>query len=94
MLNANELINDYSTRLQSALATSDWSGANTLADDMLTCWKDGRRVFLCGNGGSAAIAAHAVTDFANASRCSSPLNFNTPGFAATTSLAKSSMYAP
>lgn len=63
MLNANELINDYSTRLQSALATSDWSGANTLADDMLTCWKDGRRVFLCGNGGSAGNAIHLANDF-------------------------------
>ncbi len=63
MLTSNELINDYSTRLQSVLATSDWSGVNTLASDMLACWKDGHRVFLCGNGGSAGNAIHLANDF-------------------------------
>jgi D-sedoheptulose 7-phosphate isomerase len=63
MLTSNELINNYSNRLQSVLATSDWSGVNTLASDMLTCWKDGRRVFLCGNGGSAGNAIHLANDF-------------------------------
>ena len=63
MRTASELINDYSTRLQSTLATSDWSGVNTLAGDMLTCWQEGRRVFICGNGGSAGNAIHLANDF-------------------------------
>ena len=60
---SNELINGYSSRLQSVLASSDWSGVNVLASDMLTCWQEGRRVFLCGNGGSAGNAIHLANDF-------------------------------
>lgn len=62
-LTSNQLIADYSTRLQSVLASSDWSGVNTLASDLLTCWQDGRKVFLCGNGGSAGNAIHLANDF-------------------------------
>jgi D-sedoheptulose 7-phosphate isomerase len=53
----------YSGRLQAVLATSDWSGVAALAEDMLECWRTGRRVFLCGNGGSAANAVHLANDF-------------------------------
>jgi len=57
------LFADYSSRLQNVLATSDWSGVTLLADDMLACWQKGRRVFLCGNGGSAGNAIHLANDF-------------------------------
>src|SRR3990172_7789335 len=30
---------------------------------MLACWRTGRRVFLCGNGGSAGNAIHLANDF-------------------------------
>lgn len=60
---AIDLIADYSTRLQHVLAESDWSGVNQLAIDMLLCWQEGRRVFLCGNGGSAGNAIHLANDF-------------------------------
>lgn len=30
---------------------------------MQKCWKDGHRVFLCGNGGSAGNAIHLANDF-------------------------------
>lgn len=53
----------YSGRLQAVLARSDWSGVAALAEDMLTCWRTGRRVFLCGNGGSAGNAIHLANDF-------------------------------
>src|SRR5262245_42050503 len=33
-----------------------------LADELLDCWKSGRQVFLCGNGGSAANAMHIAND--------------------------------
>jgi D-sedoheptulose 7-phosphate isomerase len=58
-----ELIKDYSARIQSVLATSDWSGVDTLATDMLSCWQEDRRVFICGNGGSAGNAIHLANDF-------------------------------
>ena len=57
------LFADYSSRLQTVLATSDWSGVTELAVDMLACWQNGRRVFLCGNGGSAGNAIHLANDF-------------------------------
>ncbi len=53
----------YSTRLQQVLATADWSAVALLADDLLTCWKNKNRVFLCGNGGSAGNAIHLANDF-------------------------------
>jgi D-sedoheptulose 7-phosphate isomerase len=58
-----KLFTDYSSRLQNVLATSDWSGVTQLAHDMLACWQNGRRVFLCGNGGSAGNAIHLANDF-------------------------------
>lgn len=53
----------YSGRLQTILATADWSGVALLADDMLRCWRANNRVFLCGNGGSAGNAIHLANDF-------------------------------
>ncbi len=54
---------EYSRRLQSVLAESNWSGVSLLAQDLLRCWRDGRQVFLCGNGGSAGNANHLANDF-------------------------------
>lgn len=54
---------NYSARLQAALADADWSTIAALAQDMETCWKTGRQVFLCGNGGSAGNAIHLANDF-------------------------------
>lgn len=62
-LSAKELFTDYSSRLQAVLATSDWSAVEQLAADMQLCWQEGRRVFLCGNGGSAGNAIHLANDF-------------------------------
>jgi len=54
---------DYSIRLQKVLAEADWSGVKLLGDALLECWKTGRQVFLCGNGGSACNAMHLANDF-------------------------------
>lgn len=48
-----DLFTGYSSRLQAVLAITDWTAVTQLANDMLACWQEGRRVFLCGNGGSA-----------------------------------------
>ena len=53
----------YGERLSSALAQQDWQAAAQLADDMAKAWREGRRVFICGNGGSAANAIHWANDF-------------------------------
>jgi D-sedoheptulose 7-phosphate isomerase len=54
---------DYAQRLQAVLASADWSGVARLAEELLTCWKEGRQVFICGNGGSAGNAVHLANDF-------------------------------
>ena len=54
---------DYARRLQSVLQTSDWIAAEQLANELANCWRDGRQVFLCGNGGSAGNAIHLANDF-------------------------------
>lgn len=57
------VIEGYSARLQAVLSSTDWSSVIQLAEDMLTAWKCGQQVFLCGNGGSAGNAIHLANDF-------------------------------
>lgn len=52
----------YSHRLQTVLSGTDWSEVGILAKELLECWKEGRQVFLCGNGGSAGNAIHLAND--------------------------------
>jgi D-sedoheptulose 7-phosphate isomerase len=58
-----EFCQDYARRLQSILTSSRWDGVAALAAELRACWDDGRQVFLCGNGGSAANASHLANDF-------------------------------
>ena len=51
-------------RLQKGAAGRfDWQGVEELARELLDCWKTGRQLFLCGNGGSAGNAIHLANDF-------------------------------
>ena len=54
---------DYSKRLQAVLQSTDWTGVARLAEELRDCWRTGRQVFLCGNGGSAGNAIHLANDF-------------------------------
>src|SRR5438874_560132 len=54
---------NYAGKLTDALARQDWESATVLADELAALWRDGRRVFICGNGGSAANAIHWANDF-------------------------------
>jgi D-sedoheptulose 7-phosphate isomerase len=49
--------------LSDLLAGFDWSPVEELAHELMDCWKTGRQVFLCGNGGSAGNANHLANDF-------------------------------
>ena len=53
----------YSKRLADLVTGMNWDSAETLARELLLCWKSGRQVFLAGNGGSAANANHIANDF-------------------------------
>jgi D-sedoheptulose 7-phosphate isomerase len=53
----------YAGKLARHLDDFDWRPAETLARDLLDCWRTGRQVFIAGNGGSAANAVHLASDF-------------------------------
>jgi D-sedoheptulose 7-phosphate isomerase len=52
----------YSQRLSDILLTFDWTPVVGLAEELRECWRSGRQVFLCGNGGSAGNASHLAND--------------------------------
>lgn len=52
----------YSQRISEMLLAFDWTPAARLAEDLRECWRTGRQVFLCGNGGSAGNASHLAND--------------------------------
>jgi D-sedoheptulose 7-phosphate isomerase len=54
---------DYAAKLSGALARQDWQNGTVLANELAAAWREGRRVFICGNGGSAANAIHWANDF-------------------------------
>ena len=61
--NKKVFFESYLKILQQVLESSDWSPIEEVADDIQKCWNEGRRVFLCGNGGSAGNAIHLANDF-------------------------------
>jgi D-sedoheptulose 7-phosphate isomerase len=57
------LIKDYLDKLGAALAQPAIDEVSELAASLLTAWRNGCSVYLCGNGGSAANAIHLANDF-------------------------------
>ncbi len=54
---------DYSAKLNEALSAADQGVIIKLCERLLTLWKDGGQLFICGNGGSAGNAVHMANDF-------------------------------
>jgi len=54
---------DYAKVLTGSLADADWTSVLELSEMILETHKSGGRIFLCGNGGSAANAMHIANDF-------------------------------
>lgn len=52
----------YIEQLQALLSSLDTRQLSHLTDLLEECWREGRRVLLVGNGGSAATASHIVND--------------------------------
>lgn len=57
------IFENYQSRLINCIQSFDWSPVSRLAKEILSAYKEGRHVFLCGNGGSAANAIHITNDF-------------------------------
>ncbi len=58
-----ENIKQYTSRLITLLEDFDWKEVEELGDAIQNIWKSEKHLFVCGNGGSAANADHAVNDF-------------------------------
>lgn len=56
------LIKDYLERLSVALSMGAMDQVPVLAHALLNAWRDGRSIYLCGNGGSAGNAIHIAND--------------------------------
>jgi D-sedoheptulose 7-phosphate isomerase len=59
-LNFGQYLAEYMTVLRSL----NWGEVESIALALLRAWKEGRTVFCCGNGGSAASASHFMMDLA------------------------------
>jgi D-sedoheptulose 7-phosphate isomerase len=53
---------DYLLRLQSCFSPEVLEAVETLAEELRLAWIEGRHVYICGNGGSAANAMHMAND--------------------------------
>lgn len=57
-----EFFSRYSGKVSDALKKADVGKISMLAQALLDAWREGRQVFICGNGGSAANAMHIAND--------------------------------
>ena len=53
---------EYSNSLQNVLAEASWRPVEELISLLRTAWQNEKRVYICGNGGSAANAMHIAND--------------------------------
>ena len=53
---------DYLERLQGCFNKTNLKAIENLANELRQAWIDGRNVYICGNGGSAANAVHIAND--------------------------------
>ena len=58
-----ERMRAYGALAREVIAATDLSGVEALTRELADCWRTGRQVFLCGNGGSGANAVHIANDF-------------------------------
>lgn len=53
---------NYAQRLSNLILGYNWENVELLVEDLISCWKRKGKIFLCGNGGSAANASHLAND--------------------------------
>ena len=56
-------VKDYLQSIDFTWERIDWERVKILSNDLLHGWQSGSKVFVCGNGGSAANANHLANDF-------------------------------
>jgi len=61
-MKASEHFNDYVTQLIDGLVELDKKNLDLAVDELVAAYANGKNVFVCGNGGSAAISEHFTCD--------------------------------
>ena len=59
-------ISSYTLMLQASLKNLHHSGVQIFCGMVYSAWKHNQRIFICGNGGSAALASHMAIDMVKA----------------------------
>lgn len=59
----NEIIINYSKKINEAFSSSTMSLVDKLANEMKLAWENKNTIYFCGNGGSAGNANHLANDF-------------------------------
>ena len=60
-MSKKELIN-YKENLTKIIDSIDFSEINSLSEKILKIWNEKKKLFICGNGGSAGNAVHIAND--------------------------------
>ena len=63
MSNLSLFFKNYTSKLNKAILNIDMSQLKMASNTLKTAIKKGNTIYVCGNGGSAAIANHYVCDF-------------------------------
>jgi D-sedoheptulose 7-phosphate isomerase len=58
-----EHLSGYSSKLEAMLRSPAFDQVEVLARSLAGAWREGRMIYLCGNGGSAGNANHLANDF-------------------------------
>jgi D-sedoheptulose 7-phosphate isomerase len=59
----SDSVTGYFTTMQQVIAQTELSTIDAYAEELFAAWREGRRVFVFGNGGSALSASHHVADY-------------------------------
>ena len=51
---------DYAENLKASLDNIDWTSLANLSSEIRKVWREGKHVFICGNGGSSSDSDHIV----------------------------------
>jgi D-sedoheptulose 7-phosphate isomerase len=74
MMGAGMTLSKYLERTSAEFSRFDLSQVERLSEEIFSAYDEGRCVFLCGNGGSAANCSHICEDFAKSTL--EPADFN------------------
>ena len=76
--NKQKFLNNYFTEIKDKLDSISTTQFNKIVDLIKESNKNGNKLIIVGNGGSASIASHLTVDFTNAAGIRT-VNFNDPG---------------